>query len=155
MVVLAVCLSPETIAGIVAGAVATIAAKRIKASSVRSALTHSYACCYDTVQQRRFGADQEEFNVAQANTKQSAILRSAQEKAAAAQLSTVVRRGHALLKKTEGKEVIVATCMRKEDADALFAVIRGFYESCMDGIDEVDDDDEDDEASERERGAKP
>lgn len=71
--------------------------------------------------------------------KTTAILKTAQEKAALANLASIVHKGHALIRVEEGKEEIVAACLKRDDAAAIYAVIRAFYSERMDeGDDEGD-----------------
>lgn len=74
--------------------------------------------------------------MAKSNTgKPNAVLKSAQDKSESSKLDDLVHRGHALIRKSEGKEQIVATCLDKSDAAAIYAVIRAFYAECMDDKD--------------------
>jgi hypothetical protein len=77
--------------------------------------------------------------VAKSNTgKPNTVLKTAKDKSESSRLGELVQRGHALIRKSEGKEEIVATCLNKSDAAAIYAVVRAFYMECMDDEDDSD-----------------
>lgn len=84
--------------------------------------------------------------------KTSAALKVAQEKAASSNLLDIVHKGHALIRVSDGKEEIVATCLNRQDAAAIYAVLRAFYAEKMDEVDDEDQGGETNASSEDDDG---